>query len=948
MASANEQVVNVPLIAGVDAYTDPNNLAPPALLRADNVCMVNKGALQTRNGFSLVESTAGSPATAFDGDARPGAAVEAVCRYSNAEGDRTLLAADSKLYEFVGSDATHGWRTVNRLPEHTGMLHAVTSSGGSVLEVDAIPDSTNAVMVTSWVTGPRTGQEFSSDLAYADLSTGLATAQYGNIVYYAVQRIVDGSYVVPPTVLRANTGTVICNLRMTKVAISASDYQILIAWQENSTLFYRVYNPITATLSVPYSLGAVGQTCFRSFDITGVSWSQIAQPSVLWAACSADLGAAGPAPLYCESTFIDPVTGAPSLNASLADAMAKAPPGAGSWYRAWAQRGVVLEQEPSGTVALSARVITQYYSPVPAVATGKLDGQLWTVILTPTFGGLSVSANNAQIPFIGFQSRDNHDNVLATATGTTNVSGTVQVTRPLQTTASLPLFTASALKTPLTITGTFPDATVQTYVAASAIWTQYVPPPALGVVPYMMLVGLQRNIAGFSQNIAQSLGTAGGFPEPTHQYPRDAPVQIDTSAANQITQIDLTTMGGPMNGYVPGVHAGCAVQVGAATICYVTVYVNPVGVVTEVAIENGLPGAAPPGLNPNTPLAITNIVIPPAGPVVWPAGGLAYVHTYARAVDFVALDAPGRSQRTTNAKYVQDGQLEQCVHRWDVTQLDGRAYIALSSVSANLMTTPNGDEPYGAAEPHKQNNFFEIYRWDEASDRLLVNTTGSTTPDVIAAALGGPWRLVAGLRRDTSASALFCSICPGGDEYQRNTFMLRVDTLTAIAVRYPATGKTDPSAADYVYEGNPGVFVESANMMRVTSPPLNVPTLRGSLRGFAAGALRDGASRGTQEVFYIEYERSPKDWRNMLQFSDYVFINGGVLSCFDSISVNEAIPLMWPQKDLTSINWPMVSPDLFIVTDQGSQQNALATFVDRKSTRLNSSHIPLSRMPSSA
>ena len=195
------------------------------------------------------------------------------------------------------SDLTHGWRTVNRLPEHTGMLHAVTSSGGSVLEVDAIPDSTNAVMVTSWVTGPRTGQEFSSDLAYADLSTGLATAQYGNIVYYAVQRIVDGSYVVPPTVLRANTGTVICNLRMTKVAISASDYQILIAWQENSTLFYRVYNPITATLSVPYSLGAVGQTCFRSFDITGVSWSQIAQPSVLWAACSADLGAAGPAPL---------------------------------------------------------------------------------------------------------------------------------------------------------------------------------------------------------------------------------------------------------------------------------------------------------------------------------------------------------------------------------------------------------------------------------------------------------------------------------------------------------------------------------------------------------------------------------------------------------------------------------------------------------------------------
>ena len=226
---------------------------------------------------------------------------------------------------------------------------------------------------------------------------------------------------MPPTVLRANTGAVICNLRMTKVAISASDYQILIAWQENSTLFYRVYNPITATLSVPYSLGAVGQTCFRSFDITGVSWSQIAQPSVLWAACSADLGAAGPAPLYCESTFIDPVTGAPSLNASLADAMAKAPPGAGSWYRAWAQRGVVLEQEPSGTVALSARVITQYYSPVPAVATGKLDGQLWTVILTPTFlPGFNISLDWYNINLTGQINTISQNLILSTCT--TNIN----------------------------------------------------------------------------------------------------------------------------------------------------------------------------------------------------------------------------------------------------------------------------------------------------------------------------------------------------------------------------------------------------------------------------------------------------------------------------------------------------------------------------------------------
>jgi len=913
MASANEQIVNAPLVAGIDAYTDPNNLAPPALLRADNVTMVNKSALQTRYGFSIVEATAGNPATAFDGDARPSASVEALARYENAEGERTLLAAGSKLYEYVGSSATRGWRTINRLPEHIGTLHAVTSSGGSVIEVDATPDDTNALIVTAWVTGPRTGQEFSSDLAYAGLVGGAAES-YGNIVYYAVQRAADGTYAVPPTVLQANNSTTICNLRITKVRTSATTYRVLIAWQEANSAKYRVLNTSTMALSAVYTLGTVGQRCFRSFDVTGAAWGPMGQPAIVWAACSADLGAGGPAPLYAELTLINASTGAPTVNASIANVTARTPPVSGDWYEAWGQRGVVLEQEANGVFALSARVITQLYSPA-AVPTGKLDGQLWTVTLEAAPGVLVRSANIAQIPFIGFQSRENFDNVLSTVVGTTFVSGSVQITQPLQTRvieSSRPQPT-TLMRTPVTITGVFPsDLTRQTYISTLGTWFDINTASA-----YITITNLEPNIAGFTTNINDSLGSPGGFPQPVHLYPRDAPVAISTNFPQMITQIDLTAIAAGLTGFTPGVHASCPVQVGGVTICLVTVYVNASGNVTEVAIEDGLPGIAPPS-GPASAIAITNIVIPRAGAFVWPVGGLAYAHTFNRFNGLVAKDAPGREQRVPNARFVQDGLIEQCVHRWDVTRANERCVIALSSVSANLMTTPNGDEPYGSAEPHDQGNFFEIYRWDEGTDGLIVNTTGSTTNNVMVAALGGPWRLVGGLRRDELAGTLHCAICPGGDEYQRNTFMVRVDLQTSFGIRFPATAKADPSASDYIYSGNPGVFVESANMMRVTSAPLNVPSSRVTAAGFACGALRDGSSRGTQEVFYIEYEKTPQNWRRMLSLCDYTFINGGVLSAFDGVGVNEAMPLMWPQKDLTSINWPKINPSVYVVSEQGT------------------------------
>jgi hypothetical protein len=925
--ASNEQIVNSPVVAGLDLYTDDNNVKPPALIMAKNVTMRRPGSLEKRNGFSLVTGVSGQPASAFDGDSVPNPNIEALGINESASGERALLASGSKLYEFVGSDATHGWRTVNRLPEFIGTLNAVTSSGGSVIEIDSIPSNDGEYMFTAWLTGARTGQELSSDLAYANMTSASYNA-FGNVLYYAVQKTSDGTFVVPPTVLQANTSAPLLNLRLTRLWVTGSNYNIIAAWQNGGSIQYKMYSFTSATLSAQYALGTTGQTCFRSFDVTGLQRSVLGTSAMVWATCPLDTSGAAPAALYAELVTVNPTTGAQTFNAQVLNIMAKAAPGAGTWYQAWAFRGIVLEQDPvAGEIAASARAITQYYS-APATATGKLDGQLWTVFLTAAPASLTVSANNAQIPFIGFQTEDDHDNVLAAITGTSHVSGTVQMLEPFatQVTPAPTLYTPSNLRTPFTITGQLPDLTFQTYVCSNASWSVFT--GGASYVQYMTLSITGPNLAGYTTNLNQSVyGPAPAFPTPTHTYPQDAPQPITITELRQITAVDIASIAASLSGFTPGIHLGCPVYVGAVIVCYVAVFVNPAGFVTEIAIQDGLPGIVPTAGNPAVGTAITSITIPRAGPFVWPAGGLAYSSLYNSTDPLRALDAPSRTVRTTNTRYVQDGELEHCVHRWDVKSNSGVAFIALSSVSANLMTTPGGDAPFGAAEPHKQNNMFEVYRWNQSTDRLLVATNGSPTSSVMVGAVGGPWRMVGGLIKASSGNQLYCAICPGGDEYQRNTFLVRIEASNPFTISYAAQAKTDPGGEDYVYEGNPGLFVESCNMMRVTSAPLNLPSLRVfDGVGMSVAAMRDGSSRGTQDIFNISYKSGASTWRKLLQLSDYTFINGGTLSIFDGSSSYEATSLMWPQKDLTSINWPIVSPDVYIVTAQGSQNNVQNTF----------------------
>mgnify|MGYP003345191702 CR=1 FL=1 len=67
--------------------------------------------------------------------------------------------------------------------------------------------------------------------------------------------------------------------------------------------------------------------------------------------------------------------------------------------------------------------------------------------------------------------------------------------------------------------------------------------------------------------------------------------------------------------------------------------------------------------------------------------------------------------------------------------------------------------------------------------------------------------------------------------------------------------------------------------------------------------------------------------------------------------VNEAY---WKLSTLNNINWTPYRDDLFNMNLKDEKQLRKAfggdsrEYEDRKSTRLNSSHIPLSRMPSSA
>lgn len=925
-----DSVVSIPFVGGLNQQLDPDQLQPPELTVAENVVVRRGGRLEKRAGLQMV-----TPSAVFDGaSTQLPINVEALGEYVGDTGSRAVLAGDNNLYEYVGSDSTHGWRQVNEIPRYLGSLDPVTASGGVILEVEALEDATGTYRTIVWITGQRDGQELSSDRVYRE-----QTAGPGNEVYYAVQYVATGAFVKPPTVLDSGDPNVMMNLRLVKVqkdqGSSANGYYIGVAYQIGTPVSpvaassfsgdikFKVINPSDGAILVTVSsLNLVSHACHRAFDVVGLTGAL--GPSLIVVSCrnpDSNSSVAGAwAELPAVKWDINTTTWNFSSAATTSDVILHgvAVPGTTKKWEPWAYRGVVLDQDATNTVAFAARAVTRYYD--GAAFTNQLDGQLIVGKLAITANSIAAT-NQAFVPQIGFQTADTLSYVLAPntsgTTGNHSLSATLQSRIPLgtgniSTSATLP-HTASATWSQTVVTATLADGTTQSYV------------PGFGSIGMSLLYARTVDtLEPYHAVETTQIVASGLFPEPLHQYPAGAPL-TGTIALNQVTQVELRSGGGATNaGFVPGVHTGCNLQIGGVTAANVTVYVDAGGAVTEIAIENGLPGAAG-FVNSITPLNTSGLT---GGTPAVGAGTFTGHHCYAYLIDASAIpgpmfDYPNTTEQASGLTYTNfygDRGFEECVHRWDVKLgSSNRVLVALSSTSANRFTTPNGAVAYGAADPHRQNNFFEVYKWPSTQNGPLVNPLGGST-NTIVAALGGPWRLVAGLQK--IGSTYYCGISPSGDAFQRNTFLVRIGEETQTATIYAPVPVADPESpvgvTDFTYTSNKGMFVESCNMMRVTTPPLNVPALRLSSTGLLCGALRDGSSKGTQEVFSIAYDNRSTTWRRLLKMNDYTFINGGVLSVFDSVGANECTSLIWPQYDFTSVAWD-TSPDFYYTLVQGSQ-----------------------------
>lgn len=959
------KVVSIPFIGGMNEFNDPDQLPPPELVQCNEAVIRRPGRIEKRHGFTLVQATPGVPATAYGGSlAAPSGSVEALDAYSGQNGVRPVMASGNSLYEYVGSDSTHGWRYVNKLPSYVGSLVSVTSSGGSIIETETIEDSTGTYRLTVWVSGQRTGQERTSDLIY-----GAQTVGGGNAIYYAVQLVATGAFIMPPTLLRSSTAaaSVLYNLRVTRITAADLTWKPYVAWQEATTGKVRgvvidiTTGAATASASV---VSGLGQTGHRAFDIVGL------HPSILPNGILVVYGAADTASNTLEAALIgvtklvNPTTGGLFTIASYADLINHTVP-AGGGHNAWAHRGVVLDQEAASTgeVAFAARTVSAYYSD-SSTNTFTLDGTIVLGRAVATVSTLAPDTNQVYLPQLGFTTQDSHASIFAAPIGPTRLSASVVVTSAANLGTSIsyvaPAVPPLYFQTALTLTGLVGiSATVQQYII-SASTNGYTPvspytatdmPNITAAAVYPMIAHVYPSGAATAPSIPAVqtnwitwTATSGTYTPGTYTGsfifgPTASAGSFVIGQRYKIATVgstDFTLIGASAN-TVNVVFVATGIGTGSGTahvqLAQATVYVDSAGHITEIAVEDGRTVYAYPAVNSTASISHVN-----GPPLVSGAGtltaGLAYTIHPSSGVPAVFVDVPASGVNTGGSSYHSSGGYEHCVHRWSVAATSSYVALALASTSANVVTTPNGQEPYGAADPHNSNNFFEVYKWDPVVAALNTSlVTGGSAVGCLIAALGGPWRLVSGLQllgpSASSGTDIGCAVSPSGDDSQRNTMLVRVgsDSSTVTITYAPANPETQTGAEGYTYGSNTGMLVESVNMMRVTSLPLNVPRLTVTSRGFLTSGLRDGVARGTQQVFAIDYEDTAQNWRKMQVLSDYTFINGGVPSVFDGVGCNEIVPLLWPQYDLTSINWAS-TPDVYLTTAETSIYHTGAAYAD--------------------
>jgi hypothetical protein len=960
-----ERVVNVPLSGGINEDDDVFSVQPPEMTSLINVQSIVRGAFDSRFGMELVTRTANKlPALSFTtptgGTSSVSPAVEAISSNSAASGTRAVLASGGKFYDWVGGQDERGWREVNDLPEHVGTLVSTSSTGGSIIEIESLVYDNETKRITFWVTGKRTGQELSSDRMMLDQEDG-----DGNSVYYSVQVVDSDAYIVPPTRLKNAAGSYTQsaqNLRVIALdvrnSLVAADWPMAFWWNRSTNqIEYVVISPdtgalVAATQDLPVITPFNLVNTHRNFDVCALPPGVNGQvPTIGYVRCEEDTAGTGPAVIEAALAYVDTSTATVNITASVPDILHRTAPVTAPAFRPYANRGIVLNQRPftgetpvapnllnwTSFISYAARVIARYWADAEGpFETDKLDGQLVSGRLEGAYNDGTTTwtldwSGGKYIPLIGFQTSDNLTGVLSTSQAPVRVSASPNTKERIETlvfaspTPALPTPGAYSNVTPelnseWTIAIELADGTEQTYMCdvgrTNAVGSNYTTIEPRASKPYTAAVsaGLDEADGRFSQ-----VNTA--YPvQPSRQYPGDLPVAWaalpEAGRQVQLIDIDSATVN---TGFTAGVHTGCDVIVGGNVIATATVFVGgPSGnQIVACAIENPLAGAAPGGYpfagatNAPWSVAISSISggVPGVGAGTL-TGALAWNVTHGVLTVPQGEDVPdvGNTQPSVSFYYV--GQQEHCVHRWAISQKDEKNHIiVLSSASATQMTNPQGDAPFGAASPHKLNNFLEVYGYSEANakyyDPLVPFDGGSSS--ALKCALGGPWRLLSDIYR-VEDGRCYVAATVAGDGSQASTFLLRFSDTQEATVTWSG-GDPDletspyPSADSTVYTGNIGMFVEAGNMMRVTAPVLNVPSLRLTDEGFTLGGLRNGSSKGSQECFAIDYEYLAQNWRQMVRMSDYTFINGGILSVFDGVNCNEHGMLVWPQRDLTSIGW---------------------------------------------
>lgn len=943
-----ERVVNVPLAAGINQEDDQFSVSPPEMAVLKNVSAVKKGALDTRLGFSLV-TTGGAtaePATAFVGNTISNVSryVEAFSSNSSEQDSRAVIISNKKFYEYVGKDAAHGWREVNAVPAFVGTLSSTASTGGPIIEIESVV--LDGRRFTAWTTGQRNGNELSSDFAYKSQVAG-----DGNSLYYSVQDDTSEAFIIPPTRMLGADGnpvTSAINLRLTYSLSDSVDIGLewpLIAWYnitagriESALVRPTTGIPLaTVQWSLPAGITSL-QLCHRNFDIVGLS--SVLFPTscghYVYAYCPADQGNTTNQRIVLGLVRIPFTTGALSPISSTTATIYSTPGGTG--FQHVGSRGVVLERKPAVeadvnytwkvTGALGARIISQYvqgYTPQ-----SKLDGQLALARFQfwPT-GAVTNVTGFKYIPYIGFETQDDVKNVLtANQLGSWRYSGSPKTERAIKTGVVSPS-TPVALPIPGPLQGsTFKknsEWTVETNVAynssSDAIQVYFCDintssDSLYTLSPRASLPYAGSPAAGLDGSGGQYRSVRGAFPDVAHRYPGDRPIDSSScpSPLYQINMIDIEAATAN-SGWNNGTFTNVQVMYGGNQVATATVCVQS-GSIVAVALQRCLPGIYWTALGTNY---ATGISFQGGSGGGIGAGTLTGARAWGLLSNvqqtLICSDEPNRSSLPPNNDFYFAGQMEHCVHRWDVASdtVNDRVLCVLSSASATPLTNPQGDVPYGSVSPHRYNSFCELYAVNIPLNfyqmEPIFPLNGGSTNNVVYCALGGPWRLVGGLAKNTTTGQWYCALSPAGDDSQCSVFLMRLVYESPLYVITPnpqgSEASSFPTASAVTYSGNKGMFVEAANIMRTHAPPLNVPQLQlqSDLQSFWLGSLRQGSAKGTQECFAIGYESLPRNWRQMVRMSDYTFINGGVLSVYDGVNCNEYGILVWPQRDLTSISW---------------------------------------------